>query len=170
VALSAFDLHQLSILDQGVQMKQLSRWLVPILVVLVIAIVVFAASKFADQPNIFVSGDVELSPDLVEKAQGIETLFIVVYDADSPMPMPYGAYRDRVSAGSSKEVANFVLTPEKLQVMRPDAPVPKNFRVKVRLDRDGQGGQDQPGDLVGQVDRVAYGASGVHVAITQVVQ
>jgi hypothetical protein len=150
--------------------KGFPRWALPIIVVGILGLVILIAGKFADQPTIFASGDIELSSELMDKATGIETLFIVVFDADNPMPMPYGAMRDSISLSGKAQVTDFILTPERLQIMRPGSPVPKNFRLKVRLDRDGQGGQDQPGDLVGQIDRVAYGAEHIHVSINQLVQ
>jgi hypothetical protein len=155
---------------EGVVMKRLPRWVLPLVVVGIVGAVILAAGKFADQPTIFARGDIALASELIDKAKGIETLFIVVFDADNPMPMPYGAMRDKITLSGTSQISDFILTPERLQIMRPDAPVPKNFRLKVRLDRDGQAGPDQPGDLVGQIDRVAYGTDNIHLSITQVVQ
>lgn len=151
-------------------MKGLSRWAVPVIIVVIIAAVVFAAGRFADQPKIFARGTIELAPELLDKAAGIETLFVVLYDADSPAPLPYGAMRDVIRIADQSSLGDFILTPERVQVMRPGTPEPTNFRLKFRLDRDGQGGQDQLGDLVGEVERVAYGTENIKVSINKIVQ
>jgi hypothetical protein len=41
------------------------------------------------------------------------------------------------------------------------------MRVKVRFDKDGMGGADQPGDLVGIVEHVQFGADNVRLKIQQ---
>ena len=151
-------------------MKRIPRWVLPVTVVAIIGAIGLSAAKFADQPIIFAKGDIDISPELIEKMAGIETLFIIVHDADSQMPMPYGAFRDTITLSDKSQITDFILTPERLQIMRPDMPAPKNFRLKVRLDRDGQGGPDQPGDLVGQIDSVAYGSENIHVTINKLVQ
>jgi hypothetical protein len=82
------------------------------------------------------------------------------------MPMPYGAMKEHLDADLSKPI-NFALTKEKMQIMRPDSALPKYMRVKVRFDKDGLAGPDQPGDLVGVLEHVSFGTSGVLVKIQQ---
>jgi len=151
-------------------MKGFPKWLMPAVLVAIVLAVVLAAGKFADEPVVFMRGNINISKELISKATGIETLFIVVYDADSPMPMPYGAMRDNIKIGKDERLTDFILTPARLEVMRPGSPVPKNFRLKVRLDRDGFGGKDQIGDLVGEVAAVAYGTTDVQVQISKIIQ
>ena len=49
--------------------------------------------------------------------------------------------------------------------MRENIPPPKKMRVKVRLDKDGVAGRDQPGDIVGQVEHIVFGADNVNVKL-----
>ncbi len=46
--------------------------------------------------------------------------------------------------------------------------MPPQFRLKARLDADGAGGMDQPGDLVGEVSQVASGSRDVVITINRV--
>jgi hypothetical protein len=84
------------------------------------------------------------------------------------MPMPYGAMRDTFN--SSDGIYDFILTPERIQVMRPGAPIPRYFRIKARLDQDGLGGKDQSGDLTGGIARLAAGSADVRVNINKAVK
>ena len=74
-------------------------------------------------------------------------LYVVVYDMDSPMPMPYGAMKERLDSPATAGVFfPLTITKEKLMVMNPNRPVPQRMRLKARLDKDGNAGMDQPGD------------------------
>lgn len=148
-------------------MKRKNKWIVPVAVIAFVAIFVFIANNMADKPVVYAKGNIVLDDALIEKAGVFSTMFIVVYDADNPMPMPYGAIRERIRPPHQKEVAPLIITPSKLEVMRPGSPFPMNIRIKVRLDRDGQGGPDQPGDLVGQIERIAAGSEDVKLVISQ---
>lgn len=102
---------------------------------------------------------VEISIDdaaLVKKNAGIRTLFVIVYDADSPRPMPYGAIKIDLKEDAKGKFYTGDLTTENVQTMG-GGPVPKNIRLKARLDKDGSAGMDQPGDLTGQVDKAKAG-------------
>ncbi|MEZ4742729.1 MAG: hypothetical protein R3B45_09820 [Bdellovibrionota bacterium] len=152
-------------------MKKFPKWFLVFVVIGIAVFVVFTAGNFADKPIIFAKGTIEISQELLSKAQGHHTMFLVVYDADSPMPMPYGAMRDTINVDSNNTtLSSFILTPQRLQIMRPDAALPKSLRLKVRIDQDGQGGMDQPGDLVGEVPRIALGSDGVTVKIDKLIQ
>ena len=59
------------------------------------------------------------------------------------------------------------ITKEKLQVMNPNRPVPKRMRLKARLDKDGMGGMDQPGDMTGEVYDVSFGKDNVEIVINK---
>lgn len=130
-----------------------------------------------EKSPLYASGKIVLDESLAEKAQGIRMLYLVVYDADSPMPMPYGAMKERLDADATAGAfRDFLITKEKLQVMMArDDPMamaahPKNIRVKVRLDKDGLAGMDQPGDLIGSVGPLPFGTDGVTIKIDQYVQ
>lgn len=140
--------------------------LIGILIVgLVAVIAISVALNTGTQSPIYVAGDLEVPAEFRNDAEGIQTMFVTVFDEDSPMPMPYGAMKEHLGADISH--ISFALTKEKMQIMRPDAALPKYMRVKVRLDKDGYGGADQPGDLTGVVEHVPFGTHGVHVKIQQ---
>ena len=131
---------------------------------LVAVIAVTVAFNMGEKSPIYVSGDVEVPAEFRADAGGIQVMFVTVFDEDSPMPMPYGAMKEYLGADLTQNIA-FALTKEKMQIMRPDSALPKYMRVKVRLDKDGYGGPDQAGDLVGVIEHVTFGSSGVHVKI-----
>ncbi|RZA26667.1 MAG: hypothetical protein EOP10_02825, partial [Proteobacteria bacterium] len=102
----------------------------------------FAAEKIAS---------LEVSIDdaaLVKKDAGIRTLFVIVYDADSPRPMPYGAMKVDLKDDAKGTFYTGDLTSENVQTMA-GGPLPKNIRLKARLDKDGSAGMDAAGDLTG---------------------
>lgn len=113
---------------------------------------------------------VEVSLDdaaILKKTAGIRTLFLIVYDADSPRPMPYGAIKIDLKEDAKGKFYTGELTTENVQTMGGGA-VPKNIRLKARLDKDGSAGMDSPGDLTGQVDKAKAGDS-VKIKIAKVI-
>ena len=142
-----------------------------IIVAILALIAVLMAGQMGEKSPILVAGKISLNDDLAMKAQGIDTLFLIVYDADSQMPMPYGAVKERLDADAVKAgwVYDFYITKEKIQTMQPDAPAPQRLRIKARLDRDGSAGPDQPGDLAGEALGVALGEQNVTLAISRYV-
>lgn len=140
-----------------------------LILVVVVAFSFFSALDHGEKSPIFVEGKVSVAPSLRADLNGITTMFIVIYDLDSPRPMPYGAVREKImtddlAAGAS---LNFFVTKEKIQTMNPNAPYPRRMSVKVRLDRDGFGGRDQPGDLTGVESEVAFGTTGLLIEISE---
>ncbi|MBC7658551.1 MAG: hypothetical protein H7249_02495 [Chitinophagaceae bacterium] len=93
---------------------------------------------------------------LVKQDAGIRTLFVIVYDADSPRPMPYGALKVDLKADAKGTFYTGDLTSENIQTMGGGA-VPKNLRLKARLDKDGSAGMDAAGDLVGSAEKIKAG-------------
>jgi hypothetical protein len=141
--------------------------LIGILIVgLVAAIAISVALNTGEKSPIYVAGTVELPSEMQADAAGIRTMFVTIFDEESPMPMPYGATKEYLPDDLSQPIA-FYLTKEKLQLMNPDARAPRYMRVKVRFDKDGMGGADQPGDLVGIVEHVQFGAENVRLKIQQ---
>lgn len=140
--------------------------------VVVIAIVsgIYAALHYGETSTLYAEGNVSLATELQSEASGIRTVFVTIFDADSGMPMPYGAMRETLGTDPAGKFLEFTLTPERMQLMNPSAPLPKMLRIKARLDRDGLGGMDQPGDLVGEVTRVALGSTGVAIAIDRKIE
>lgn len=132
--------------------------------VIIIAIALSSALQMGEKSPIYAAGTVELAPELVTDAQGISTLFIILHDAESGMPMPFGAMKERLSSDLTASYA-FKITKEQLMMMNPNAPVPGTFRLKARLDKDGVAGADQPGDLVGSVENIQLGSTDVIIRI-----
>jgi hypothetical protein len=95
---------------------------------------------------------------LQKKDVGIRTLFFVIYDADSAMPMPFGAMKVTLDKDAKGVFYKGTLTSENVMAMSGGAP-PKNMRIKARLDKDGSAGRDEPGDLTGVADHVTVGSS-----------
>lgn len=147
-------------------MKKIVLWSSLVLVVM-IAIAIATAFNFGEKSPIYASGTITLPDELVSKAAGVRTLFITIFDANAPRPMPYGAMRETLQTPPQGQFFSFLITPERIQVMNPSAPIPKSFRIKARLDQDGQGGMDQSGDLTGEVDGVPFGAQNVNIVIRQ---
>lgn len=93
---------------------------------------------------------------LVKKDAGIRTLYVILYDAESQRPMPYGAIKIDLKEDAKGTFYTGDLTSDNVQAMG-GGPVPKNLRLKARLDKDGSAGMDSPGDLVGTAEKVKVG-------------
>jgi hypothetical protein len=152
----------------------MKKILLPSLIVLIaiVAMSIVSAFNFGEKSPIYVKGKVRIDDELRDSLQGVSTMFVVIYDLDSPMPMPFGAMRERLSAEqlASGSPIPFMVTKEKLQMMNPNAPMPKRMSVKVRMDKDGLGGRDQPGDLTGVISELRFGASDVTVDVNELVK
>ncbi len=140
-----------------------------IMAVLLGAAVFAALSQFGEKSPIIVSGRLVLPEELTNSAMGVRTVFITVFDADSSMPMPLGAMRESIATDASGKFMDFMITPERIQMMNPEAPMPKSLRVKARLDLDGMGGADQPGDITGQAVPVSFGSENVEIILNNLV-
>ena len=152
-------------------MKRSTRFLVSSAVVVGVgALAIVSAFSFGQKSPLFGSGDIVLKEDLTDSAKGISTLFLIVYDQDSPMPMPYGAARFSLKDPAKGSFKKFILTNEVLRVMQGERPMPKTMRLKARLDVDGSAGMDQPGDLVGELTDVPFGKTGLTLTIDRKVQ
>jgi hypothetical protein len=141
--------------------------LIGILVVGLVALfAILTALNTGEKSPIYVAGTVELPGEMRADAEGIRTMFVSIFDEESQMPMPYGAMKEYLPDDLSKPI-EFALTKEKMQIMNPNARMPRYMRVKVRFDKDGMAGADQPGDLVGIVEHVQFGAENVRLKIQQ---
>jgi len=92
------------------------------------------------------------------KTKGLRTLFIIVYDAQSAMPMPYGALKVDLMKDPEGTVYKGTLDSKNINVMS-GGPVPSSLRLKARLDKDGSAGKDAPGDFTGTVEGIKTGGS-----------
>jgi hypothetical protein len=138
-------------------------------ILLIIVIAAVTAGQMGETSHAYARGQVVLGDAVAEKAEGIQTLFIIAAGMDRPMPL--GALKKTLSGdGKAGVIYDFVLTNESMMRMDPNGQFPDEFKLKARLDRDGTAGPDQPGDLVGEVNPVMIGDSGVVITIDKVVE
>ncbi len=120
--------------------------------------------------GILASGTIELKKDsvLVSKAKGIRTLFVVIYDLKSKRPMPYGAVKYDLKTDAKGVFHKFELTTENVKQMggMMGSSVPTELRIKARLDKDGSGGRDRPGDIVGEIKSVKAGSKNLKIVLS----
>lgn len=150
--------------------------LLPLLAIVLVAIVgysLYQADSVGEKSPIYLGGTIEVSDNLKDNINDQNTLFLVLYDQNSPMPMPYGAIKETIEPGQLKNGQyKFLITKEKLQVMamgNENPTVPSTFRLKVRVDADGVGGRDQPGDISGQLTGLPYGKKDVALKLDTLV-
>ena len=67
-----------------------------LLIGLVAVFSIFVASNFGEKSDIYVSGEVVVPHSLSNRINNFKVLYIVIYDENSPMPMPYGAMKLRL--------------------------------------------------------------------------
>ncbi len=137
--------------------------------ILVIAACLGAAFFFGETSPVIAEGTITLSPELTSQAQGMRTVYIIVKDPASPMPMPFGAMVTTISADPKGQVMTFKLTKDNLSMMNPSAEPPAKITIKARLDMDGLGGADTPGDIVGKAENLDWGAQNVNVVLDQLI-
>jgi cytochrome c-type biogenesis protein CcmH len=111
-----------------------------------------------------ISGEVTLAPELMRQAKPDEAVFIFARAVDGP-PLPLAVIRTTV-----KELP-LRFTLDDSMSMAPTARLSMHRQVVVsaRVSRSGQA-MPQPGDLIGTVQPVAVGATGVQVRIADVVR
>lgn len=147
-------------------MKSLPRWLQGLLAIIVLVAVLVVAGRFSEKSPVFAEGELSIAPELVDRARELRNLFIVVYDQDSPSPMPYGALRVPLTSAPQGTFHHFILTKENLSVMAgKQAGHLTLLRIKARLSSSGFIGQDSQGDLWGEVTDVPLGATQVVLVI-----
>ena len=155
----------------------------------VILLAIGYALLVGDEAKIYVNGTVEVSPSLQEQSKAADTLYIILRDAsggDVPITvveadaiignkprvptMPWGAYRDKVNFSSNSSYG-FTITKDNIQLMgQQQSDPPEVFNIKVRLDRDGQAGADQPGDIVGTMEGVQRGSKDVRIVLNKAIR
>lgn len=140
-----------------------------VLLLVVAGISLVAAFNFGETSKPHAAGLIQVDPSVDDKAQYAKTLFLVVFGSD--MPMPYGAMKIRLDEPlSSSHPLNFRITKERLQLMNENRPLPRELRIKARLDRDGIAGPDQPGDMTGEISGVYPGATDLTILINRYVE
>jgi hypothetical protein len=146
-------------------MRNIGVWVV-IGIAVIVGVAIMTAGNMGTTSHAHVRGKVVLDDSLKEFARGLDTLFVIVYDVNQPMP-PYGALKKTLSADAEGAFYEFILTEDRMQVMRQGQPFPAEVRLKARLDQDGAAGADQPGDLVGEISGITKGATEVIITITK---
>jgi cytochrome c-type biogenesis protein CcmH len=111
-----------------------------------------------------ISGEVSLAPELMRQAKPDESVFIFARAVDGP-PLPLAVIRTTVQALPLR------FTLDDSSSMAPGAKLSMHRQVVVsaRVSRSGDA-KPQPGDLVGSVQPVNVGATGVKVLISDVVR
>ena len=139
-------------------MKAFRPWMIFFLFSAAVAGSITIVSRFAETAPIIVSGTLGIQKNLQKNVVGHSHLFIVLFDQESKMPMPYAAVRYRLQPESdfTGDFFSFFLTEQNTQIMNPGLPKPKKLRVKARLDRDGTAGPDQLGDLTGEISDILW--------------
>jgi hypothetical protein len=144
---------------------------IPAMLVVIIAAAVMAG-KMGETSHAFAKGRVILDDSLKEQAKGIRTLFIIARGPDRPMPI--GALKTTLRGDPEGDVYDFVLTKDNMQLMGAamggSSAFPEQFTLKARLDTQGVGGMDKPGDLTGEVNGVHLGQEGVEIRINHRVE
>jgi hypothetical protein len=142
--------------------------------ILLTAVVVAAASIgvalfFGETSPVIASGKVTLSDELTAQAQGMKTLYLIVRDAESPIPMPWGALVTTLGSDPSGTFYSFILTQDNLNIMNPGGALPKTISIKARLDMDGMGGADTPGDITGELKNITFGTQNIEITLNELV-
>lgn len=122
------------------------------------------AATAATPATASISGEVTLAPELMRQAKPDEAVFIFARAVDGP-PLPLAVIRTTV-----KELP-LRFTLDDSMSMAPTARLSMHRQVVVsaRVSRSGQA-MPQPGDLIGTVQPVAVGATGVQIRIADVVR
>lgn len=136
---------------------------------LVIAACIGAAFFFGETSPLIAEGKILLSPQLESQSQGMRTVYIIVKDPASAMPMPYGAMSTTLSNDPKGSVMSFMLTKDNLRIMNATADHPKTITIKARLDMDGMGGADSAGDIVGIVENIPWGSRDIQINLDQLI-
>lgn len=111
-----------------------------------------------------ISGEVTLAPELLRQAKPDEVVFIFARAVDGP-PLPLAVVRATV-----KDLPiRFTLDDSMSMAPTAKLSMHKQVVISARVSRSGQA-LPQPGDLVGTVQPVAVGATGVKVRIADVVR
>lgn len=145
-------------------MGRISKTFAILSFLIVTGFIIFSTMHHAEKPDIIFSGHLKLKEGLETYAAPNNTLFIVIYSLDNNKPMPLAVMREPIKITSSGHIRKFSVTPDKLKRMMNKDPLPLEFRVKARLDRDGMGGRDQQGDITAEIAKVIYGSRDVVVS------
>ena len=119
--------------------------------VLVVGACLGAAFFFGETSPIIAEGTITLSPAFNAQAQGMRAMVTTI------------------TADPQGQVMTFKLTKDNLRMMNPSAEHPSKMTIKARLDLDGLGGADTPGDIIGKAENLDWGSQNVNVVLDQLV-
>ena len=149
-------------------MEALMRNLISLMVLMMSCLAFSYPTKVMKKDQFLVSGKLVLDNALEKSAKGIKTLFIVIYDADSSARMPYAAQKVELGKDVKGQFHSFKLTTNSVQMMGGRMQgLPKNLRIKAKLDKDGSAGPDAPGDIVGVVNKAPIGSKDLTITLKQ---
>ena len=134
-----------------------------VFIVAMVGVGITVAFQTGERSKVFASGNVVLESEFEKNAKGMGTLYLVIFDENSPMPMPFGAVRFRLDQDATKGAFfRYAITKEKIQLMpgSQEGYQPSKMRIKARLDKDGFAGPDKSGDIVGEVSGIPFGSTG----------
>lgn len=112
-----------------------------------------------DQGGGSIAGQVQIAPNLADQIKPTDVLFVIVRRPTGP-PRPIAAKR----IDAPKFPVPFEIT--NADVMVQGSELKGMVEVIARLDRDGQAGQPQPGDMEGRYDKNPTLPGGKDVTIT----
>jgi hypothetical protein len=151
--------------------KAFPRWLQALVSIAALGLVLLMASRFSEKAPIYAEGTISIAPEVLAQAGEHRKLFIVVFDQNNPGPMPYGALRVQLSEPAEGNFHHFILTRENLSVMAgKQTGQLEKMRIKARLSTTGFIGQNNQGDLYGEVADIALGSSGVEIIIDKIAE
>ena len=146
--------------------KDMPTWVKALILLSILAGVVLVAGRFSEKSFVFAEGSVSIAPELEEEARHLRNLFIVIYDLENPVAMPYGALRTQLSEPPVGSFHRFVLTPENLSVMAgKQVGTLRTLKIKARLTSAEFIGGQGAGDLVGEVSGVTVSSDNVNIVI-----
>lgn len=148
-------------------MKNIGMW-IAVGIVGIIVIAILSAGNMGETSKAFARGTIVIDPALMERTGSVKALFLTVFDENRPMP-PFGAMKTTLKEVDGNTL-DFIVTRERLQIMVEGMPWPKTARIKARLDLDGLGGPDQPGDMVGEIRGITAGSNGLTINISKIIQ
>jgi hypothetical protein len=111
------------------------------------------------------TGKLSVPKDLSAKAKGIRTVFISIYDAKSPAPMPCAAQKFTLEKDAEGDFLSFTLDSDTVTMMACPR-LPETMNLKAKLDRDGSAGRDTTGDIVGTANAIKRGSKDLKISLS----
>jgi len=122
------------------------------------------APDLPETPAILLQGRIDLAPEVKEKADPLSVLFIIARDPAGPI----AAVQKRLPPFNFP--ITFTLTEK--DIMLRGREVPRQLKLTVRLDKDGNANPTGPGDILGHPNKnpIPRGTKGIEVLLNQEVK